>query len=81
MDRIKRVIAWGGEPYSQPVMKLNALEKKPMVRFDWTHQRLKDVSRWVNRWLWKYTAFEGYAGSVKSSRMQQACPDQMELMT
>ena len=51
MDRINEVIAWGGEPHVQPVMKLNALVKRPWVRFDWTPQLLTDVARWADGWV------------------------------
>lgn len=68
MGRIREVIAWGGEPHVQPYMKLNALEKKPHVRFDWSAQMLRDVTRWSNRYLWKYAPFEDYRRSEKSSR-------------
>jgi hypothetical protein len=66
MERINHVIAWGGEPHVQPYMKLNALEKRPHVRFDWSDKMLRDVARWANRHLWKYTDFAGYSGSVKT---------------
>jgi hypothetical protein len=68
VDRLKEVIAWGGEPHAQPFMKLNALEKKPHVRHDWTAQSLRDVTRWANRYLWKSTDLEGYRRSAKTSR-------------
>ncbi|WP_287207401.1 hypothetical protein, partial [Mesorhizobium sp.] len=29
IERVREVIAWGGEPHVQPYMKLNALERKP----------------------------------------------------
>jgi hypothetical protein len=67
MERIREVIAWGGEPYAQPFIKLNALEKRPHVRFDWTERRLKQVQRWVNGRFWKYTDFAGYDASAKTS--------------
>lgn len=66
MDRIREVIAWGGEPYAQPFMKLNALVKKPHVRFDWTETRLRRVQRWVNGRFWRYTDFDRYDASMKS---------------
>lgn len=68
MDRIMRVIAWRGEPYAQPVMKLNALEKKPIVRHDWTEARLRAVQRWVNGRFWKYVPFDRYDPSAKTAR-------------
>jgi hypothetical protein len=68
MDRIREVIGWGGEPHVQPYMKLNALEKRPYPRFDWTPQALKDVARWANRRLWRYTTFDGYVRSARTGR-------------
>lgn len=65
VDRLQRVIAWGGEPHAQPFMKLNALQKRPHVRFDWTERSLIDVARWANRRAWKYTDLEGYRRTVK----------------
>jgi len=67
MDRIRRVIAWGGEPYVQPFMYLNALEKKPAVKHDWTELKLRQVQRWVNRHLWRKVRFEDYDASVKTN--------------
>jgi hypothetical protein len=68
MDRIRRVIAWGGEPYAQPFIKLNALVKEPHIRHDWTPQKLRWVQRWVNRHLWRKTAFADYDPSAKTNR-------------
>lgn len=67
MDRIHEVIGWGGEPYVQPYIKLNALEKRPNVRFDWTPLALARVQRWANRRLYKYVAFRDYRPSKKTS--------------
>jgi hypothetical protein len=69
MERIREVIAWGGEPYAQPFIKLNALEKRPHVRFDWTEHKLKQVQRWVNGRFWRYTPFSGYDASAKTTRL------------
>ena len=72
MDRIQQVISWGGEPYAQPYMKLNALEKKPNIRHDWTERRLRQVQRWVNGRFWKYAPrFEDYDGAIRSDRIAQ----------
>jgi hypothetical protein len=59
-ERVIKVIEWGGEPHCQPLMALNTLVKKPMVRHDWTEQKLKDMARWANRWLWRSMPFEKY---------------------
>jgi len=66
MHRIQRVIDMGCEPYAQPLMKLNSLDRRPWVRFDWTEQLLKDVARWVNGWVWKKAPFSEYSRSAKS---------------
>jgi hypothetical protein len=66
MDRIRKVIASGGEPYAQPMLQLNTLVKEPKVRYDWTALKLKQVQRWVNRHLWRKTKFEDYDASIKT---------------
>lgn len=60
MARIRRVIDWGCEPHVQPFIKLNALQREPHVKFDWTAQKLKDVARWANGFLWKQMPFDDY---------------------
>jgi hypothetical protein len=68
MQRLQEVIAWGGEPHAQPYIKLNALERRPHVRFDWTPQLLVDVARWSNWRAWKKTGFDGYHRWARTSR-------------
>lgn len=65
MARIDAVIAAGCEPHVQPMMKLNALAREPWVRHDWTAQRLKDVARWANGFLWRKTSFADYDRSAR----------------
>lgn len=60
MRRIYETIEMGCEPHVQPLMKLNALTRDPWVRYDWTAQRLKDVARWANGWVWKKAPFTEY---------------------
>ena len=60
MVRIQEVIENGCEPHVQPFIKLNALERRPHVRFDWTEQKLRDVARWANGWVWKRAPFHEY---------------------
>lgn len=71
MGRIQRVIDWGGEPHVQPLMKLNALEKRPWVRFDWTDRKLRDVARWANGWVWKKAPFSEYDRSMNKYRVRE----------
>ena len=71
IERLREVIAWGGEPHAQPYIKLNALQKKPHVRFDWTETSLRDVARWANRYLWRYCTLDEYRRSAKTSRAEQ----------
>lgn len=59
-ERLRKVVAWGGEPYCQPVMRLNTLEMRPWVRFDWTEQALRDFARYSNRQYWKYCRLGEY---------------------
>lgn len=68
MDRIRTVIDLGGEPYVQPVMKLNARDKKPWIRDGWTPKQLGRVTRWVNGRKWKYCSFEDYDANARSPR-------------
>lgn len=67
MSRIQEVIDYGCEPHVQPFMKLNALERKPHPRHDWTPQLLADVARWANGWVWKKASFSEYNRSKKTS--------------
>ena len=61
MVRIQEVIDHGCEPHVQPLMKLNALDRdEKWVRFDWTAQKLTDVARWANGWVWKRAPFAEY---------------------
>lgn len=74
MARIQRVIDWGGEPHVQPLMKLNALTREPWVRFDWTAQKLRDVARWANGWVWKRAPFSEYDRARSNARRAPPTP-------
>lgn len=67
MGRILQVIEWGGEPYTQPVLKLNAPTKEPWVRFDWTARKLRQVQRWTNApvKIWRKVPFADYDANSK----------------
>lgn len=65
MARISETIAMGCEPHVQPVMKLNALERRPWVRHDWTDRKLRDVARWANGRLWRQMPFSEYDRTAK----------------
>jgi len=71
MERIQRVLDAGAEPYVQPEIKLVAEFKEPWVRHDWTAHRLKQVQRWVNRFLWKTVPFAEYDASAKTRRVDR----------
>lgn len=60
--RIMQTVEWGCEPHVQPIMALNTLVKRPIVRHDWTERKLKDLARWTNRWIWRTVPFEDYVG-------------------
>lgn len=64
-ERCAKVIDWGGEPYVQPVMPLNALSRNDLrVAYDWTWQALKDFQRYYNRHLWRYFPLWEYSNRV-----------------
>lgn len=71
MARIKAVIDHGCEPHVQPLMKLNALQREPWVRYDWTAQKLRDVARWANAWVWKKAPFDEYDRSLNFCRVSE----------
>lgn len=74
MARIQEVLLYNCEPHCQPLIKLNETRRnefgspKPWVRFDWTEQKLRDVARWANRWLWKQGTFEEYNRHFRRDR-------------
>jgi len=60
-ERAQKVIEWGGEPYIQPLLPLNALSRDALkVAYDWTWQHLKDFQRYYNRHLWRYFTLDKY---------------------
>jgi len=60
-ERAQKIIEWGGEPYLQPLIPLNALGRDDLkVAFDWTWQKLKDMQRYYNRHLWRYFPLTDY---------------------
>jgi hypothetical protein len=79
MRRIQAVIDGGCEPHVQPLMKLNALHREPWVRFDWTEQKLRDLARWANAWVWKRAPFAEYDRSMNMSRLPTADAGQAAL--
>jgi hypothetical protein len=72
MERIREVIAWGGEPHVQPYIKLNSLQRKPYARFDWNEQLLRDVARWANGFGYKKYDFASYRRSAKAVEQYDA---------
>ena len=77
MQRIQEVIDNGCEPHCQPLMKLNALDKKPWVKYDWTEQKLKDVARWANGFVWRRAPFSEYSRTLTTKIVD---PNQIELV-
>ena len=74
MDRIREVIAWGAEPYAQPIMRLNARERVPWVRYEWTRPLLRQVQRWTNQWVWRKCVIEDYKPAKAAIAMMRARP-------
>lgn len=72
LERIRRVIAEGGEPYVQPEVKLVAESYEPWVRHDWTPTLLKRMQRWANSpMIWRKTSWEDYNPSAKTGRERE----------
>jgi hypothetical protein len=63
--RIMQVIEWGCEPHVQPLIALNSLERRPIVRHDWTEEKLIHLARWANKWLWRSVPFADYKTNPK----------------
>lgn len=59
-ERILKVIEWGGEPHVQPMIALNSIVKRPKILHDWTEQKLHDMARWANKWLWRTMSLSEY---------------------
>jgi hypothetical protein len=76
LARIEQVVAWGGEPYAQPFMKLNALHKRPHVRRDlgWTESTLRRMQRWCNYSRRAGVAWADYNSSFKTTRQDDPAP-------
>lgn len=79
MARIQEVIDHGCEPHVQPLMKLNALVREPHVRHDWTAQKLRDVARWANGWVWKKAPFAEYDRARNKYRTREQYDEQQGL--
>ncbi len=61
-ERAQKVIAWGGEPYVQPMMPLNALSRDHLkIAYDWDFLKLKDFQRYYNRHLWRSFPLREYS--------------------
>lgn len=59
-ERAQKVIEWGGEPWCQPLMPLDTLDKEPSVRHNWTAQSLRDFARFYNCRLWRNATIAEY---------------------
>jgi hypothetical protein len=68
-ERAQKVIEWGGEPYCQPVMPLNALSRdRLIIRHGWTLESLRDFSRFYNRHLWRSLDISEYLPRPNEAR-------------
>jgi hypothetical protein len=67
-ERAQRVLDWGGEPFVQPLIALNALQKRPLTHHGWTVQALRDASRYYNRWFWRKVPWTEYDRNYKAGR-------------
>lgn len=66
LERCRKVVEWGGEPYCQPVLPLNALDRHDyIIRHDWSSTLLQDFARYWNRYLWRSVALNEYNNRVR----------------
>lgn len=79
MERIREVIEAGCEPHVQPFLDLTALSREPRARYDWTVQKLKDVARWANGFLWRKTPFSEYDRQMKKQPAKESYDEQQGL--
>ena len=70
LRRIQEVIDHGCEPHVQPIMRLNALDRKPWIRHDWTDQSVRAVARWANSWSYKRCSFEEWDPKLKREDLE-----------
>ena len=66
--RIMDCIEAGCEPHVQPEIKLNAREKRPWVRFDWTEPELKRVQKWVNSFAFRTVPLKDFKPTLRRDR-------------
>ena len=60
-ERAQQVIAWGGEPYVQPLLPLNALRRDAYkIAYDWDGPRLRAMQRYYNRHVWRTIPLRAY---------------------
>lgn len=53
-ERALNVIDWGGEPFVQPIRRLNVLSDRELwVRHDWTPELLRNFARYFNGHAWR----------------------------
>jgi len=71
MERIYTVIGSGCEPHVQPYLDLNTMTREPRARFDWTTQKLKDVARWANGFLWRQMKFSEYDRTASKRKTER----------
>lgn len=66
LERTRKIIEWGGEPFCQPLLALNVLDRNEYrILHDWTHQKLTDFARYYNApQLWKSVKLHEYRPRV-----------------
>lgn len=61
-ERAQKIIEWGGEPFCQPFLPLNALDRHAYkLAYDWEPRLLTDFARYYNRHIWRYVSLSEYA--------------------
>jgi hypothetical protein len=85
-ERAGKVIDWGGEPFCQPFIPLNALRRDQLkTAYDWTVPLLKDFAQYFNRYLWRTVSLRAYTNRKRESPpfalLLPPCDDDLDVDT
>ena len=69
LERALKVIAWGAEPFVQPLQPLDALHKNTYTPPGWEPGRLTDFARYFNRYIWRRVPWPEYDRHYRARRM------------
>jgi hypothetical protein len=69
--RAQQVIAWGGEPFVQPLQPLDTLEKNSYSPPGWEPGQMQDLARYINRFIWRKVSWEEYDRHFRTHKRER----------